>query len=393
LFEEGLKMNNKPTIFSFFSGAGFLDLGFEKSGYNIAFVNEYHRPFLETYMHSRRILKIDEPKFGYHLRDISEFTQELERRKFAELISEARKSSELVGFIGGPPCPDFSVGGKNKGHEGDNGKLTRTYVELICQQKPDFFLLENVKGLWRTKKHRVFYEEMKTKLHNEGYLTTERLINAIEYGVPQQRERIILIGFQKTVLNDLGFHPAQNETLSDIFPWEKHIKYKLEDIAAMPWIQTTPFVEESEMPIPEGIPAELTVEYWFRKNDVYNHPNAEMYFTPRAGLVKFQSIPEGDDSKKSYKRLHRWRYSPTAAYGNNEVHLHPYKARRLSVAEALAIQSLPKEYTLPQNITLSDAFKTVGNGVPYLASKGIAETILDFLKVRLDETNCLEHSL
>jgi DNA (cytosine-5)-methyltransferase 1 len=253
--------------------------------------------------------------------------------------------------------------------------------------------LENVKGLWRTKKHRVFYEEMKTKLHNEGYLTTERLINAIEYGVPQQRERIILIGFQKTVLNDLGFHPAQNETLSDIFPWEKHIKYKLEDIAAMPWIQTTPFVEESEMPIPEGIPAELTVEYWFRKNDVYNHPNAEMYFTPRAGLVKFQSIPEGDDSKKSYKRLHRWRYSPTAAYGNNEVHLHPYKARRLSVAEALAIQSLPKEYTLPQNITLSDAFKTVGNGVPYLASKGIAETILDFLKVRLDETNCLEHSL
>ena len=69
------------------------------------------------------------------------------------------------------------------------------------------------------------------------------------------------------------------------------------------------------------------------------------------------------------------------AYGNNEVHLHPYKARRLSVAEALALQSLPKEFQLPQNITLSNAFKTVGNGVPYEASKGIAETILDFLKV------------
>ncbi len=101
----------------------------------------------------------------------------------------------------------------------------------------------------------------------------------------------------------------------------------------------------------------------------------------RLGLAKFLVIPEGDDSKKSYKRLHRWRPSPTAAYGNNEVHLHPFKARRLSVAEALAIQSLPKEFVLPPDITLSNAFKTVGNGVPFEASKGIAETILDFLEV------------
>ncbi len=91
--------------------------------------------------------------------------------------------------------------------------------------------------------------------------------------------------------------------------------------------------------------------------------------------------PKGkDDSKKSYKRLHRWRYSPTAAYGNNEVHLHPYKARRLSISEALAIQSLPKKYELPQDITLSNAFKTVGNGVPYLAAKALAQTILDVLE-------------
>lgn len=132
-------MNKKPTIFSFFSGAGFLDLGFEKSGYNIAFVNEYHRPFMETYIHSRRVLNFAEPEFGYYLRDVTEFTQENEPEKLAGLIREVRMNGELVGFIGGPPCPDFSVGGKNRGHEGENGKLTRTYVELICQQKPDFF--------------------------------------------------------------------------------------------------------------------------------------------------------------------------------------------------------------------------------------------------------------
>jgi DNA (cytosine-5)-methyltransferase 1 len=77
--------------------------------------------------------------------------------------------------------------------------------------------------------------------------------------------------------------------------------------------------------------------------------------------------------------LHRWRYSPTAAYGNNEVHLHPYKARRLTVAEALAIQSLPKNFQLPPTMTLSDMFKTIGNGVPYLAACGLAHTVQDFL--------------
>lgn len=104
------------------------------------------------------------------------------------------------------------------------------------------------------------------------------------------------------------------------------------------------------------------------------------FFIPRNGLQKFMEISEGDDKKKSYKRLHRWRYSPTAAYGNNEVHLHPYKSRRISAAEALAIQSLPKEYTIPNDITLTNMFKAIGNGVPYLAAKGIALNIYDYIK-------------
>ena len=125
--------------------------------------------------------------------------------------------------------------------------------------------------------------------------------------------------------------------------------------------------------------SKLTIQHWFEKNDVENHPNASHHFVPRAGLAKMKIIGEGDDRKKSYKRLHRWRYSPTAAYGNNEVHLHPYKNRRLSAAEALAIQSMPKEFYLPENMSLSNMFKTIGNGVPYLASLGIANTVSDFL--------------
>ena len=99
----------------------------------------------------------------------------------------------------------------------------------------------------------------------------------------------------------------------------------------------------------------------------------------RAGLSKFEIIAEGDDLKESYKRLHRWRYSPTAAYGNNEVHLHPYLARRITVAEALSIQSLPKEFEISDKTTLTDMFKMIGNGVPFLAAKGLAETVFDYI--------------
>ena len=145
------------------------------------------------------------------------------------------------------------------------------------------------------------------------------------------------------------------------------------------WPDTEAFSPDSSTEKPAGIREELTVQHWFQKNDVANHMNQEHFFKPRAGLPRFQTIPEGDDSKKSFKRLHRWRYSPTAAYGNNEVHLHPYKPRRISVAESLAIQSMPAEFALPPEMTLTNMFKTVGNGVPYLLSRHVAHKVRSFL--------------
>ena len=124
---------------------------------------------------------------------------------------------------------------------------------------------------------------------------------------------------------------------------------------------------------------QLTVQHWFDQNNVTEHPNANDYFKPRAGLAKMQTIDEGDVGRKSYKRIHRWRYSPTAAYGNNEVHLHPYHARRMSAAETLAIQTLPADFILPPDMSLSNMFKTIGNGVPYVLASGIAQTIRDYL--------------
>lgn len=368
----------KVGIYSFFSGAGFLDLGFEKNkSYEIQYVNEYHQPFLDVYTNSRKLMGAADPMHGFSNEDILSLSSVEKNLEFKSFFEKSFNSTDLIGFIGGPPCPDFSVGGKNKGKDGENGKLSATYTDLICEHKPNFFLFENVKGLYRTKKHREFFDSMKIKLESAGYTLTEKLINSLAYGAPQDRERIILIGFRFS-----GNNQAIQETLSS--SWGKFEKYSMDEIKQTPWPETDLFTEGKERDIPPKIIKELTVEHWFKKNDVINHPNQSHAFTPKAGLPKFKVIEEGDTSKKSYKRLHRWRYSPTAAYGNNEVHLHPYQARRLSVAEALSIQSMPKDFGIPPNITLTNMFKTIGNGVPYLAGKAMAEQIAYIIEEQRD---------
>ena len=344
----------KIKIYSFFSGCGLLDLGMEKAGFDIVMVSEKYLPFLNAYKYSRKKMKMEEPEHGYFNDDIADY---LQSDSVLEKFVKKDSKDNIIGFIGGPPCPDFSTAGKNKGVNGDNGKLTKTYFDLISKMKPDFFVFENVKGLWKTKKHREFYDKMYRKMKRRGYYIIDKLVNSLEYGVPQERERVIMIGIKCT-------GKAEKEKIQKLvqnFNWGVSKYNSLEVIKNMEWPTTDVFNENEIKMEPEGIDKELTIQYWFEKNCVEQHANANDFFKPKAGLNRMQTIDEGDVSRKSYKRLHRWRYSPTAAYGNNEVHLHPYKARRLSVAEVLAIQSVPKEFELPKEMSLTDMFKTVGN--------------------------------
>lgn len=161
-------------------------MGFETNGFDVAFVNEFNPEFLRAYKYSRQQMEMKEPEYGYYNGDVNLFlTDRKKQKELQNYIDTIRGQGGLIGFIGGPPCPDFSVAGKNKGREGDNGKLSLSYIKLIIQHKPDFFLFENVKGLWSTKRHREFFNELKEMIHEAGYLTTERLVNAIEYGAPQ----------------------------------------------------------------------------------------------------------------------------------------------------------------------------------------------------------------
>lgn len=367
------------SIFSFFSGVGMLDLGFEESGYNIVFVNEYKAEFLNAYRFARRHNPV-EPIYGYHRCSIDDFLFCANRAVLQHNIYLERNAGNIVGFIGGPPCPDFSIAGKNRGRDGENGILAQSYVNLITQCLPDFFIFENVRGLVKTERHRVYFNELKQQLQSAGYCISDRILNALSFGVPQDRDRVILVGIHRDFYAR-NQHPIPNDGLQ--FPWLQHAIFgDAYLIKGDNWKTVDPFHENNNRYFPRQTPnhyRELCVETWFRRNHVDNHPNANDVFLVKKGLHKMQTIQEGDVSRKSFKRLHRWRYSPTAAYGNNEVHLHPYRIRRLSVAEAMAIQSLPDWFALPENMTLSNKFKVIGNGVPVLMASAIAQTLSELL--------------
>lgn len=381
--EEGLKIG----IFSFFSGSGFLDLGFEKSGYNVLFANEICKDFAQVYQYARVKMGISSVEPDGHSIDDFVNPETEQHAILKKKVEKARQHYDLIGFIGGPPCPDFSVAGKQAGSTGKHGRLSQVYMNLIFDFKPDFFVFENVRGLIKTARHKAFFEELRAQARAHDYFTAWKLTNALEYGVPQDRDRVIFIGISRKTLVDPSC--TDKGEITD-FPWLPEGSKTVKEIKKHPvWPKTDSFVEHENRECQLDVSHKnLTVMHWFDKNDVTNHPNAKHYFKPRAGRVKMEAYAEGDVSRKCFKRLHRWRYSPAAAYGNNEVHLHPFEVRRISVAEALAIQSLPKEFSLPDFLPLTSMFKTIGNGVPFLLAKGIAEALKKYLNANARSRMC-----
>ena len=358
----------KGAIFSFFSGLGILDLGFERAGFRCWMANEVHPPFARAYRYARDRSGDAQPVSGVVEGSVSAFLSGDGRARLLSEMRAARDACGVVGFVGGPPCPDFSVGGKQAGRHGERGRLTEEYADLICAARPDFFLFENVRGLVSTARHRAFFEEIKARLSAAGWRLTERLANAIWYGAPQDRWRIILVGFR-----DDAFPAGAASRMAETFDWDSRARWR--DALAAPWPTQRPPTGE-DVPWPAGLdPAlePLTAQWWFDRNRVSEHPDAGRFLKPKS--PRLPTVAEGDVSRKSFKRLHRWRYSPTVAYGNNEVHLHPREPRRLTAAEAMALQTVPRRFVLPPEMTLTDMFKSVGNGVPYLLSRAVANAV------------------
>lgn len=358
-------------LLSFFTGGGFLDIGFERAGFDIIWTNEFNHTFADMYELGMSSLRASQSNSNYTKSQISERSS-IENLSEVKIINAAFGSLKpaIFGVVGGPPCPDFSPAGRDEGVNGERGKLTQVFVDLICRLRPDFFVMENVPGLYR-KKHRPFFDGIRKQVAegNEGYLTDFEILNALEFGVPQDRDRLFLIGFQKKFFVSNYW----NSYHSKWFPWPEK---KYSNPKSLPWPAFVPFGSEVLEPH-ATLPCDLMVNPLLTGN-VEELPNGQDMFVPYSS--KFWSIAEGDVSGKSFKRLHRYRYSPTAWYGNNEVHLHPWKPRRLSVREALRIQTVPDEYKLPKEYPLKPKFKMIGNGVPCRLAEHLARSVVCFLR-------------
>lgn len=361
-------------LLSFFTGGGFLDIGFEQAGFKIVWSNEVSDAFADMYEYAVGAWRNASGVRPSHA-EISN------RKSVTELIAEDiiaeafhGQTPALFGAIGGPPCPDFSSGGKNGGERGEHGRLTAVFVNLLCKLKPSFFLIENVPGLHRTKKHRAFLYRLVARLERNGYRVDLTILNALELGVPQNRERLFVVGFRNELIKQrLGRRVIKSER--EWFPWPEEPRYR--KARDLPWPTIRKF-DGREISPPKNIPLKLTVyPLLYSDPPPGKLPNGKEHFKPYS--EKFNSRQEGDVSSKSFKRLHRFRYSPTAWYGNNEVHLHPIEARRLSVRETLRIQTVPDEYILPPEYPLSAKFKLICNGVPCRMAKRVAESISMFL--------------
>ena len=194
-----VKRGMKPNIISLFSGAGGLDLGFENAGFELVYANDYDKDVWETFEKNHKI--------------------NMDRRSISEVNSNEIPNAD--GIIGGPPCQSWSLAGSMKGINDKRGKLFYEYIRLLKDKKPRFFVAENVAGIL-SKTHQPEFLKIVNEFKKIGYNVSYKLVNAKDYNVPQERKRVIVVGYRRDLGKSFSFPENNskiitlNETLADL---------------------------------------------------------------------------------------------------------------------------------------------------------------------------------
>ena len=168
-------------ISSFFTGAGGLDLGFKNAGAQILYANEFDKKIWST--------------FELNFTKLSNTF--LDKRSITDVaVSEV---PDCDGIIGGPPCQSWSEAGALRGIDDKRGQLFFDFIRILKEKKPLFFLAENVSGMLAGR-HRDALNNIIYLFEESGYEVSYQLLNTSDYGVPQDRQRVIFVGYRK----DLG---------------------------------------------------------------------------------------------------------------------------------------------------------------------------------------------
>ena len=322
------------TFISLFSGAGGFKIGFEEAGFECLLSSDIEKTSELTHLKNFK-------NSPFLLKDIKTI-------KTNEILKLTKNQKPDV-IIGGPPCQGFSVMG-DKNSSDPRNELFKSYVSLIKDLKPKCFVFENVKGL-STMYNGQFLEELKNDFSSCGYNIHFKIINASDYGVPQLRERVFIIG----------------TNLEQKFDFPKPDKKKFRKL-------------KSFKNVKEAIFDLVNKDESFQNHISLNHSETviDRYrLIPEGGkLPSPEKLPKKIRRKNfgnTYVRLHRDKFAPTMVPGNNAFPVHPKLNRSLTPREAARIQTFPDNLILVGN--RREQCILVGNAVPPLLSAKIANEI------------------
>ncbi|MDM0947586.1 DNA cytosine methyltransferase [Clostridium perfringens] len=328
------------SIISLFAGAGGLDLGFENAGWNIDWACEYDKTIWDTY-------RLNHPNTYLETKSITDVN-------FEDL------PEVVTGIIGGPPCQSWSLAGSMRGIDDPRGQLFNDYLRLLREKQPMFFLVENVPGML-SKKHIGEFEKFIERFKECGYRVTYRTLNAMNFGVAQNRKRVIIIGYR----NDLNL-----EFNFDELTMTEHIKTIEECIGDLP--NPLPALEKNYANPDTG--EIFNNEYYVGSfSSIYMSRNRrkewnEPSFTIQASGRQAPIYPGSDPMEKV--GTDKWRFT-----GENY--------RRLSVRECARIQGFPDDFRFIYN-KVEVGYKMIGNAVPVELARVIAEKIRNDLAAFID---------
>lgn len=322
----------KMKIVSFFAGAGGLDLGFEKAGFDVIWANEYDKEIWETYEKN-------------HLHT------ELDRRSITEI--DEKEVPDCHGIIGGPPCQSWSEAGSLRGINDKRGQLFFDFIRILKHKKPMFFLAENVSGMLLPR-HKDALDNIKEMFEDAGYNLSFQLLNAANYHVPQDRKRVFFIGIRK----DLKFYFQ--------FPTQTYTKRTLS--------QTILDLQDTAMPAIDKY--KTNGSNCIISNHEYMTGGFSSMYMSRNRVRSWEEQSFTIQAGGRHAPLHP--QAPKMHFVEQNVRVFaPEKEelyRRLTVRECARIQTFPDDFTFYyENVTAG--YKMIGNAVPVNLALFLAKNI------------------
>lgn len=358
------------NVIDLFCGCGGFSLGFEEAGFNIALGIDLWEDATITFKHNHPNAKVIN-------KDIVETSTE-------ELLEAAGLSADQVDvIIGGPPCQGFSISGKRLIDDPRN-KLYKSFVQIVSEIKPKVFVMENVPGLLSmaggTIKNQILEDFEKI-----GYFVSVRQLTASNYGVPQSRKRVFFVGVNPNKLHNTLTFPFPEATHGDS-------PELIPNVTCEDALSDLDFISETEM-LPEKTEyaraAVTDYQKLMRKDSTFLLNHVATIHTQKTRSI-IAMVPDGGNYKDlpeelwSTRKVHiAWTRmdskKPCFTIDTGHNHHFHYRANRVpTVRESARIQSFPDTFEFIGIKT--SQLKQVGNAVPPLLAKAVAESVIEVLE-------------